>query len=261
MSLKEFNAKKVKDDLVQMIRGWFDCCGKDCKAVIGISGGKDSTITAALCVEALGVDRVLGVLMPDGSQDMQDAEKVVEYLGIDATEINIGEITYKFYQALEDKAENPITGYSSHFHPSEIADINMPARVRMAMLYYVSQSLPCGGRVINTCNRSENYIGYFTIYGDGAGDMGPLSNLLVREVKAIGYELGLPAEFIEKVPDDGLCGKTDEENLGFSYEMLDAYIGDEGIEPPAEIKEKIDRLHRRNLFKLLPMATFDISAD
>lgn len=255
-----FNAKKVKDECVRWIRNWFKENGSnDSIAVIGISGGKDSTIAAALCVEALGADRVFGVLMPDGSQNMQDAHKVVEYLGIDATEINIGGITTKFYHALEDLAENPIIGHSSHFHVSKTAEINMPARVRMAMLYFVSQSLPHMAFVVNTCNRSEDYVGYSTKYGDAAGDFSPLKNLLVRELKAVGYELGLPAEFIERIPEDNLCGKTDEENLGFSYEMLDAYIKD-GVEPPADIKRKIDILHKNNLFKLKPIPAF-ISAD
>lgn len=234
------NAKKVKDECVQWIRDWFEENGRGCPAVIGISGGKDSTIAAELCAEALGRNNVLGVLLPDGAQDMSAALEVVDYLDIEYITVNIG------------KAVNAIE-YASPFMSTRQSRTNLPARMRMCALYMVSQSVD--GRVVNTCNRSENYVGYSTKYGDAAGDFSPLSNLLVREVKAIGYELGLPAEFIEKAPEDGLCGKTDEENLGFTYKMLDAYIGD-GIEPPAEIKEKIDKLHEQNLFKLLPMASF-----
>ena len=236
----EFDAKKVKDECVQWIKDWFEKNGKDCIAVIGISGGKDSTVAAALCVEALGRDRVYGVLMPHGLQEVDTSISVVEYLGINYEIANIENAVYEIDMSID--------GYLS-----EQAKINLPARVRMVTLYAISQSM--NGRVVNTCNKSEDWVGYATKYGDGAGDFSPLSNLLVREVKAIGYELGLPAELIEKVPEDGLCGKTDEDNLGFSYEMLDAYIGD-GIEPPAAIKEKIDRLHEQNLFKLLPMAAF-----
>lgn len=240
MYLTEFDAKKVKDECIQWIRDWFEKNGKDCPAVIGISGGKDSTIAAALCVEALGKDRVYGVLMPNGCQDTEASINVATYLDINFEIANIENAIYEVDMSIQGRL-------------SEQAKVNLPARIRMVTLYAISQSM--NGRVVNTCNKSEDWVGYATKYGDGAGDFSPLSNLLVREVKAIGYELGLPTEFIEKTPEDGLCGKTDEENLGFSYETLDAYIGD-GIEPPIEIKEKIDRLHKQNLFKLLPMATF-----
>ena len=238
--LKEFNAKKVKDECVQWIRDWFAANGPDCKAVIGISGGKDSTVAATLCVEALGRDRVIGVLMPQDRQSITDSEKVARYLKINYFCADIGDAVSRI-------------NYSIDIELSEQAKINLPARVRMCTLYAISQSI--NGRVVNTCNKSEDWVGYATIYGDAAGDFSPLSGLLVREIKAIGYELGLPAEFIEKIPEDGLCGKTDEDNLGFTYEMLDAYIGD-GIEPPQDIKEKIDRLHRQNLFKMKRMDTF-----
>lgn len=240
MYLTEFDAKKVKDKCIQWIRDWFEKNGKGCPAVIGISGGKDSTVAAALCIEALGKDRVYGVLMPNGPQDTDASISVATYLNIDFEIANIEKVIYEVDMSIQGCL-------------SEQAKVNLPARIRMVTLYAISQSM--NGRVVNTCNKSEDWVGYATKYGDGAGDFSPLSNLLVREVKAIGYELGLPAEFIEKTPEDGLCGKTDEENLGFSYETLDAYIGD-GIEPPIEIKEKIDRLHEQNLFKLLPMAAF-----
>lgn len=236
----EFNAKRVKDECVQWIKDWFEKNGKGCPAVIGISGGKDSTVAAALCVEALGKDRVYGVLMPNGPQDTDTSISVATYLNIDFEIANIEKAIYEIDMSIQERL-------------SEQAKINLPARIRMVTLYAISQSM--NGRVVNTCNKSEDWVGYATKYGDGAGDFSPLSNLLVREVKAIGYELGLPEKFIEKTPEDGLCGKTDEENLGFSYETLDAYIGD-GIEPSNEIKEKIDRLHKQNLFKLLPMAAF-----
>lgn len=237
----EFNAREVTDKMVQWIRDWFEENGKDCTAVIGISGGKDSTIAAAACVEALGKDRVLGVLMPNGKQNMQDAIDIIYYLNIEYMYCNIEDIINAF-------------NFNIPIFFSNQTEINLPARIRMCVLYAISQSV--NGRVVNTCNKSENWIGYSTIYGDAAGDFSPLHNLLVREVKAVGYELGLPARFIEKIPEDGLCGKTDEENLGFSYETLDTYIGD-GIEPPAAVKEKIDRLHKQNLFKLQPIASFN----
>lgn len=242
-----FDAKKTKDECVQWIRNWFEKNGKDCKAVIGISGGKDSTIAAALCVEALGKDRVLGIRMPDYEQDdIEEAIRICEYLDIESYTVNVG-----FATSAVKKSINTGTNMRKL---SPQTEINLPPRIRMATLYAISQSV--NGRVVNTCNKSEDWVGYATKYGDAAGDFSPLSNLLVSEVKAIGYELGLPMWMIEKTPSDGLCGKSDEDSLGFTYKMLDDYIG-KGIEPPAAIKEKIDRLHEQNLFKLLPMAAFE----
>lgn len=242
-----FDAKKTKDECVQWIKDWFEKNGKDCKAVIGISGGKDSTIAAALCVEALGKHRVLGIRMPDYEQDdIEEAIRICEYLDIESYTVNVG-----FATSAVKKSINTGTNMRKL---SPQTEINLPPRIRMATLYAISQSV--NGRVVNTCNKSEDWVGYATKYGDAAGDFSPLSNLLVSEVKAIGYELGLPMWMIEKTPSDGLCGKSDEDSLGFTYKMLDDYIG-RGIEPPAEIKEKIDRLHEQNLFKLLPMAAFE----
>ena len=140
------------------------------------------------------------------------------------------------------------------FALSEQSRINLPARIRMATLYAVSQSH--NGRVANTCNLSEDWVGYATRYGDGAGDFSPCCHLTVREVKAVGRVLGLPERLIEKPPTDGLTGKTDEENLGFTYEELDRYIRTGTIGDPLK-KRRIDELHRLNRFKLNPMPSFD----
>ena len=224
------------------IRDFFRENGPDCNAVIGISGGKDSSTVAALCVSALGVDRVIGVLMPCGVQsDIDAAKKLVAHLGIRHYVVNIKD-------AVEGLKKN------LPFELSRQSAINLPARVRMATLYAVSQSHD--GRVANTCNLSEDWVGYATRYGDGAGDFSPLSRLTVSEVKAIGRALGLPEDLVEKVPIDGLSGKTDEENLGFTYAELDRYIRTGKIENE-QTKERIDRLHALNLFKLLPMPAFE----
>ena len=249
-----FNAKKVKDDIVQWIRDWFDVNGPDCKAVIGISSGKDSTIVAALCCEALGKDRVIGVMMPQDEQsDIDMSYAVIKYLDIKSIQVNIG-------QAVTDVLESIKYGIYDMtyqgFGGIDISDqtrINLPPRIRMATLYAFSQSV--NGRVSNNCNLSEDWVGYSTRWGDSVGDFAPLANLTVTEVKAIGYALGLPAEFIEKVPSDGLCGKTDEDNLGFSYDVLDRYIRT-GVCEDSAAKERIDALHKKNLFKLLPMPSF-----
>lgn len=239
-----FDAKKVKDEIVVWIRDFFDKNGKDCNAVVGISGGKDSSVVAALCVEALGKDRVIGVLMPNGEQnDIDMARKLVDFLDIMNFEVNIKEAVNGVLNSL------PMNGYDI----SEQTITNLPARIRMATLYAISQSM--NGRVANTCNLSEDWVGYATRYGDAAGDFSPLSQLTVTEVKEIGRVLGLPTELVDKTPSDGLCGKTDEDNLGFTYEVLDRYIRTGEIDD-ANIKEKIDTMHEKNLFKLQLMPSF-----
>lgn len=238
-----FNANEIKNKCVQWIREFFEKNGPGCCAVLGISGGKDSSVAAALCAEALGKDRVVGVLMPCGEQkDIDMAEKLVNHLGIRKYIVNIKDAVDGVINNITDLKLTPQ------------ANTNLPPRIRMATVYAISQCL--NGRVVNTCNLSEDWIGYSTRYGDSVGDFSPLSKLTVTEVKAIGYELGLPVELIEKVPADGLCGKTDEENIGFSYAVLDKYIR-QGICEDSDIKQKIDILHTRNLFKLELMPAFD----
>lgn len=232
-----FNTKKAVNHIISWIKEWFEQNGKHCNAIVGISGGKDSTITAKLCVEALGKERVIGVLLPtENDADEKTAERVVEYLGIKSYKINIGDILSAFYQSVHEK-----------FQPSVQSKTNLPPRVRMSMLYFVSQTH--NGRVANTCNLSEDYVGYSTRYGDSVGDFSPLSNYTVHEIRQIGDYLQIPKEFVYKIPADGLCGKTDEDNLGFTYEVLDEYIRT-GICRNKEAKEKIDALHQKNQFKL-----------
>ncbi len=241
-----FDAKKTKDDIVEWIRNYFRMNGPTCNAIIGISGGKDSTIVAKLCCEALGKDRVIGVLMPQGVQDDIDvAHSVVEYLGIKSFELNIS-------KAVDDLL---MAGRTAGLTDTNQARVNLPARIRMATLFMVSQSM--NGRVANTCNYSEDYVGWATLFGDGAGQFSPLSKLTVTEVKAIGYALGLPKHFIEKVPSDGLTGKTDEDNFGFTYAFLDNYIRTGEFGNDTETAAEIDKMHNANSFKLLPMPTFN----
>ncbi len=238
-----FDALKIKNECVEWIRNFFEKNGPGCNAVVGISGGKDSSIAAALCVEALGKDRVIGVLMPKGEQhDIDKAYMLVNHLGIKHFEINVAQavdaILNNFPEGLEATAQTVQ---------------NIPPRIRMTTLYAVSQSV--NGRVCNTCNLSEDWVGYSTRYGDSVGDFSPLSHLTVAEIKQIGHLMGLPAELVEKTPIDGLCGKTDEENLGFTYAELDKYIRTGEIEDK-EKKAIIDRKHAANLFKLQLMPAF-----
>lgn len=238
-----FDACRAKNLCVKWIRNFFEENGPDCNAVIGISGGKDSSVAAALCVEALGANRVIGVLMPCGVQsDIHMAKKLVSHLGIRHYIVNIKDTVDSLLKNIPDLTL------------SEQARINLPPRIRMSTLYAVSQSV--NGRVVNTCNLSEDWIGYSTRYGDSVGDFSPLSRLTVTEVKEIGRVLGLPDDLVDKVPSDGLCGQTDEEKIGFTYAVLDRYIR-EGICEDPVTKEKIDTLYRRNRFKLELMPCFE----
>ena len=241
----EFCAKKTKEALIVWIRAWFEKNGRDCNAVIGISGGKDSSVCAALCVEALGRDRVIGVLMPNGTQsDIADSRQLAEHLGIRSVTVNIAGAVDAIHTQLR-RARIAATAQT---------EINLPPRVRMSVLYAVSQSM--NGRVINTCNLSEDWVGYSTRYGDSAGDVSLLGKLTVQEVKALGREMGLPENLVEKTPSDGLCGSSDEQKLGFSYAVLDRYIREGDCEDPV-IRGKIDELHRANRFKLELMPVFE----
>lgn len=243
-----FDVEKAANGCIEWIKDWFKNNGDGCNAVLGISGGKDSSVVAALCVKALGKDRVIGVLMPQGEQsDINYSVEICEILGIKSFTINIGATVATLTEEISKSME--LTQQSR---------FNLPARIRMSTVYAVAQSQ--NGRVANTCNLSEDWVGYSTRYGDSAGDFSPLANFTVAEVRAIGSYIGLPEKFVKKTPIDGLCGKTDEDNLGFTYETLDKYIR-EGIEPDAETKERIDRLHRINQFKLKYMDTYKFSVD
>jgi len=236
----------LKDRCVEWIRDWFENNGKNCSAVIGMSGGKDSTVAAALCAEALGKDRVIGVAMPSDGQSLNEADGICAFLGIRYLCIPIGDIE----EAVCNKAEI-VGGFSVQTAQ------NIPPRIRMTILYAVAQS--CNGMVANTCNLSEDYIGYATLFGDAAGSFSPLGKLCVREIHGIGDALGVPAKWVHKTPDDGLPHSCpDEEKLGFTYAALDRYIREGICEDPA-VKEKIDALHRRNAFKtqILNIPSFD----
>ena len=241
-----FDAAKTKNDIVLWIQDFFEANGKGCNAVVGISGGKDSSVTAALCAQALGHDRVYGVLLPQGDQhDINFSLDIVSHLGIKHMEINIKDSVNALLESMK----------AGKIQTNRQAVVNIPARIRMASLYAVAAIV--NGRVANTSNLSEDWVGYATKFGDSAGDFSPLSSLTVTEVKAIGRELGLPSKFLDKVPEDGLSGLSDEINLGFTYDILDRYIR-EGICEDAAIKEKIDKLHKINLHKLSLMPSFQL---
>jgi len=241
-----FDAAQTKDKIILWIKEYFEKNGPDCNAVIGISGGKDSSIVAALCVKALGPDRVFGVLMPQGEQyDISFSHELVSLLGIKHVVINI-----------KDSVDALLGGITScGLTISKQASVNTPARIRMTILYAVSAIV--NGRVANTCNWSEDYVGYSTKFGDAAGDFSPLARLTVKEIKAIGRLLDIPIKFVDKLPEDGLSGLSDEDNLGFTYEVLDRYLR-EGICENQATKDRIDRLHTINRHKLEPMPCYEI---
>lgn len=248
------NIEKVKNDVVEWIRNYFANSIPNACAVVGISGGKDSSVVAALCVEALGKDRVIGVTMPNGKQpDIDDSYSLINHLGIKSIQVNIGEISDAFLNTFAKNEEFKEVCGTDKLSKNSV--INYPPRIRMSVLYAIAQSLPTGGLVANTCNCSEDYVGYSTKYGDAAGDFSPLANLTVHEVLEIGKFIGLPEQLVKKAPSDGLSGMTDEEKLGFTYKELDEYILTGKCEN-AETKAKIDRLHKINLHKIQPMPCF-----
>ena len=219
---------------------WMDAQLKACHgrtAVIGISGGKDSSTVAALAAAAYGREHVFGVLMPDGVQpDIGYSQALVEHLQIPHCTINIHDAVQGVLKEME----------RAGLTPSRQTTVNLPSRIRMSTLYAVAQSLD-GGVVINTSNLSEDWVGYCTIYGDSAGAFSPLGMYTTEEVIALGRQLGLPERFLIKPPSDGLTGLTDEDNLGFTYHAVNEYVR-RGVADPA-IKEQIDARHRASRFK------------
>lgn len=261
-----FDAEKATNECVKWIRDWFEKNGKGCNAVIGISGGKDSTVVAALCTAALGSERVIGITLPNGIQaDINDSIEIIDWLHINGMEINIHDVSkamfdqmknikiYGIHSSLMSKTCDHSPLYLMKPELTRQAEENLPPRLRMAALYMVAQC--CNGRVSNNCNLSENWIGYSTIYGDTAGDFSPISNFTVSEVIQIGRVLGIPEKFLMKAPSDGLCGKTDEEKIGFTYAVLDKYLRTGEIED-MYVRGLIDAMHIRNSFKHELMASF-----
>jgi len=233
--------KEIHDGIITWIKDWF----KDkptAKVIVGISGGKDSTVCAALLAEALGKENVYGVMMPNGIQkDISDSKRVIEFLGINSLTVNIG----LAYEALSNAIDSNFTSVNSK--NISMYTTNTPARLRMTTLYGIAAML--GGFVVNTCNLSESIIGWETYGGDGFGDFSPIGNLTKTEVVALGDYMNLPKDLVHKIPDDGMCGASDEDKMGFTYEVLDNYIRN-GLRPKSkEVYDRIMLLHKKSHFK------------
>lgn len=219
-----FDVAKETENCIKWIKDWFSNKGDKSKALIGISGGVDSSTTAALCVKALGKDRVIGIKLPCGKQtDIDYSNELIESLGIENYEINIGES----YEALTRQMKV----ISSKSVPDTYST-NTPARIRMAAIYGVSAILGNDFPALpaNTCNLSETSQGYDTIFGDSAGSFAPIAKFTKTEVRKIAKHLGLSEKLYNKVPIDGMSVnddgsyKSDEDKLGFTYEELDSYL-------------------------------------
>lgn len=242
--MNEINYNELKNNLVQWMQDWFSVNGNGCNAIIGVSGGKDSTVALGLCVEAIGKDRVIGVAIPDNNQGLNGAKEICDFFGVKCLTVNIGNVTDALKESLGK--EIPIL--------SNQTTQNIPPRVRMTVLYAVAQSM--NGRVIGTSNYSENFISYFTRWGDGASDVEPFGLLTVHDVKELGYVLGIPKEWVDKTPDDGLPHSCpDEEKFGFTYETLDTYLRT-GKCDDFDTQEKIKEMHKKGEFKLKPIPVF-----
>ena len=246
--MREFNVAKQTKQLIEFTRNWFNQFGEDSKAIIGISGGKDSSVTAAVLKEAIGADRIRAIIMPNGEMsDLDDAKLLVDFLNLSYEIVPITD----YYNAAISTFEK-----ASIFQVTKDLRINLAPRLRMSTLYAVAQGQDTISFVVNTCNASEDYVGYSTKYGDAAGDVSLLQDFTVTEVLQIGEYLGLPDSLVHKTPSDGLSGMSDEDKLGFTYAQLDEYISGntEGI--PADVITSIERKHVANLHKLQLMPAY-----
>ena len=247
---KDFDANVEAYHIIAWIKDRFSDVGRGKKAILGISGGKDSTVAAALCAKALGPENVIGVIMPDGEMNPDDYQSAIEictYLGITYHVVNIGEATDALYAAVMNSSD---VEYNPHNYYGVIT--NTPARIRMTTLYMFA--MMNDGLVINTCNASEDYIGYSTKYGDAAGDISPLGEYTATEIFEIGDALELPTTLVHRIPSDGMCGCSDEENFGFTYAELDDYIRNDVLPEDVDILASIKRMNKisRHKYRLIP---------
>lgn len=243
------DAKNLTEQCIAWIKDWFEnYSGKAKGVVLGISGGKDSTVVTGLCTKALGKDKVLGILMPNGEQpDISDSVEICELLGIKYRVVNIGSTVDALNNAIRYSKSYYEEDFVDNFMPLSFhTQTNIPPRIRMTVLYAIGQEL--NYRVAGTGNASEAFVGYTTKHGDNAYDFNPIGNLTTEEVIAIGDYLGLPKYLVHKTPSDGLCGKSDEDNLGYTYEQVNRFM-EKGTCGDPKIDAKIWKAHEYNLHK------------
>lgn len=247
MAEYRFDAEAIRDTLVEKIRAFAQAAG--CRRVVlGISGGKDSSVAAALCARALGAENVYGVMLPDGEQtDIADSRRVCESLGIHRRTVNIGAMHRALHAAIDASALN-VGAFGLEYHRE--SDINVGPRLRMTTLRYIAQAL--GAFLCGTGNLSEATVGYCTKDGDTSCDFNPLGRLTSLEVVAVGLTMDeLPRALVEKTPTDGLSGKSDEERLGVTYRQIHDFIrlgtsGDADVDAVIAQKEQANA-HKRRL--------------
>ena len=246
MNQYTFDAERARDNLVAAIRA-LAAEQRFTKVVLGVSGGKDSSVCAALCARALGPENVYGVMLPDGEQkDISDSRRVCEALGIRRRTVNIGAI-HQALKAVTDQVETTAEEGEFAIPYSRESDINVGPRLRMTTLRYIVQAL--GARLVGTGNLSEATVGYCTKDGDTSCDFSLLGALTSVEVVQVGLTMPeLPRDLVEKTPTDGLSGVSDEEKLGLRYADIHAYIR-LGTCGDAETDEKIRARERANMFK------------
>lgn len=238
----KFDAKAEARHIQRWIKNQIAARAPGGKVVLGISGGKDSTIAAALAARAIGPENVLGILMPDGIQsDIDYAKRAVHALDIQSRLVNIQTATESIQTMLLNAKDIDTNKYRA-IEPSRNAKINTPPRIRTATLYAIAASLDVPGLVCCNSNLSETYIGYTTKGGDNMGDIAPLREYTVSELKAIGDIIGLPYELVHKKPSDGLSGITDEQKTGIPYDILDKYLRT-GVCDDAAILARIQQAH------------------
>ena len=245
----------MKESIIQWIKDWFDTQSNGAEGiVIGISGGKDSTVVAKLCVEAIGKERVFGVLMPNGKQkDIADSQRVCDLLGIRYIVVNISDMYYDFIRNISSEEITLSTEDHNVVFLSDETKVNICPRIRMTTLYAIAQTK--NYRVAGTGNATERVLGYFTKWGDGACDFNPLGFLTCTEVIRLGLDLDLPEELINKAPSDGLTGKTDEEQFGYSYKEIDEVLLEKVDN--GEIYEFIQKSYDKNEHKIQPIKMYE----
>lgn len=241
-----FDAKKETERIIDFIQDYYKKNNLG-GAIIGISGGKDSGVVAALFTKALGKENVIGVTLPCHSkvEDQVDAKLVSDYYGFPLYNLDLTN-TFDVFEKEVDLLGNFTN------EQKENSRINLKPRLRMASLYYLAALYSSVYQktylVAGTSNKCELFVGYFTKGGDSVHDISVLADLTVEEVLQIGEVLQVPKKVLYKTPADGLSKYSDEEKLGVTYREIAMYMEDPD-QVKEESREKIEKLHEQNRHK------------